>query len=162
MAGMPDKALKTQYAEDKYRNNMKIKIALFYLIVSVMSILYFNHAQAQSNHSDKQVLAMLKEFYTGYITEVANGTAQKQLLQLQKKYCTTKLLNKIPKLIEQSDADPFLKAQDSNVELLKTLTVEKDLQKDDHYIVSYLTDHKIVINLIVIKLNNNYKIDSLW
>lgn len=56
---------------------------------------------------------------------------------LQRRFCTTNLLHKIPKLSKQLDADPFLKAQDSNIKFLKSLTVSKDLQKESHYIVSY-------------------------
>jgi len=88
---------------------------------------------------------MLKEFYTNYITEVSNGAEPKKILSLQKKYCTVALLKKIPKLIEQSDSDPFLKAQDSNTEFLKTLSLRKDLKKSNTYIVSYIADKKIII-----------------
>jgi len=107
-------------------------------------------------------LALLKEFYTRYITDVASGAEQKKLDALTKKYCTTKLLNKIPKLIEQTDADPFLKAQDSDTGYLKTLTVDRDPKKEDQYIVSYVADHKIIIHLIVVMTNKGYKIDAVW
>jgi len=107
-------------------------------------------------------LAIVKEFYTQYITGVANGAEQKKLEALQRKYCTAKLLNKIPKLIEQTDADPFLKAQDSDIGFLKTLTVGRDPKKEDQYITSYMADHKIVIHLIVVMTSNGYKIDGVW
>jgi len=141
---------------------MKTKLSILFFALSIVFFSNLSFARAQSNSSDKQVLTMLKEFYTNYITVVSNGAEPKMILSLQKKYCTSDLLKKIPKLIEQSDSDPFLKAQDSNTEFLKTLSIRKDLKKSNTYIVSYIADKKITINLIVIHENETFKIAKVW
>jgi hypothetical protein len=41
-----------------------MKASLFSVLVSLISVVILNHAQAQSNDSDKQAMAMVKEFYT--------------------------------------------------------------------------------------------------
>lgn len=137
---------------------MKTKLSILFFALSIVFFSNWSCARAQDSSSDKQILTMLKEFYTNYITEVSNGAEPKKILSLQKKYCTSDLLKKIPKLIEQSDSDPFLKAQDSNTEFLKTLSIRKDLKKSNMYIVSYIADKKIIINLEVINENGTFKI----
>ena len=137
---------------------MKTKLSILFLALNIVFFSNLSCARGQSNSSDKQALTMLKEFYTNYITEVSNGAEPKKILSLQKKYCTVALLKKIPKLIEQSDSDPFLKAQDSNTEFLKTLSLRKDLKKSNTYIVSYIADKKIIINLEVVHENETFRI----
>jgi hypothetical protein len=140
---------------------MKKKVRYFSVFISLILVVVFNCAQAQSNDSHAQALEMIKGFYTSYITDMDKGDISK-LDGLQKKSCTTNLLHKIQKLSEQSGADPFLKAQDSNIKFLSSLTVEKDLKREGHYMVSYGTKEKVVINLTVVKVNGSYKIDAAW
>lgn len=119
---------------------------------------------------EKEAEKMLKDFYTNYLTvfatEPPGASSQKKLEMLQKQYCTEAFFKKIPDIIEQTDSDPFLKAQDSDIGYLKTLTVSQDLQKDE-YIVSYIADAApgekitITIHITVIKEGDNYKIDSV-
>jgi hypothetical protein len=139
-----------------------MKNPLFYLAVILVSMVQINPAQAQTVGSNDQAVTMLKEFYTSYITLVASDSnTDKQLVSLQKKYCTVKLITRLPKILEQRDSDPFLNAQDSQVDYLKTLTVKRDVKKAGHYIVSY--DHgKIIINLTVVNVGSTCKIDSVW
>jgi Protein of unknown function (DUF3828) len=140
---------------------MKMKIGLVTLIVYISALLNPHGVQAQGHNSEEQAAEMIKAFYTSYITYVDKGDLSK-LEVLQKKYCTLKLFKKIPELGDKIDQDPFLKAQDSNIKFIKTLVVEKDNKKEGHYIVSYGTDEKTLINLTVLKMNGNYKIDNVW
>ena len=74
---------------------------------------------------------------------------------------------------EEIDADPFLKAQDTDIRFLETLSVKKDSTRLNDFIVSYEcsyispADNKevnnpIVIHLTVIKEKEGFKIDSVW
>ena len=138
-----------------------MKIVVISFMVTIFSIVNLHCVQAQSDHSEEQALEIVKVFYTGYITYVDKGDLPK-LEAFQKKYCTPKLFKKIPELGNKIDQDPFLKAQDSNIKFLQSLVVQKDNKKEGHYIVSYGTDEKIVINLTVVKMNGNYEIDNVW
>ena len=139
------------------------KIWLILLFSINAAVLY-----AQSQSSEKQISVMLKGFYTKYITAVASSDnphiSEKKLILLRNQYCTSHLLNQIPKLIEQTDSDPFLKAQDSDIAFLKTLSVKKDIKKSNVYTVSYFSSlqTKFVIYLKIVKDNEGFKIDSLW
>lgn len=140
---------------------MKKKMPRFAFFNSLIFVVIFNCAQAQSNDPHVKALEMIKGFYTNYITDMDKGDVSK-LDTLQKESCTVNLLHKIPKLSKQMDADPFLKAQDTNIKFLKSLTVKKDLKKEGHYVVSYGIDEKVAINLTVVKVNGEYKIDAVW
>ncbi len=139
---------------------MKTKIAFSSLVVGILAVTCLHCAQAQSDNSEKKMLEMVKDFYTNYITYVDKGELSK-LNALQKKYCTPKLIKKIPELGDKIDQDPFLKAQDSNIKFLSSLTVKKDKNGKGHCIVSY-DDEKVVINLTVLFVDGNYKIDNVW
>jgi len=106
------------------------------------------------------MLEMVKEFYTNYITYVDKGELSK-LEALQRKYCTRKFFKNISELGDKIDQDPFLKAQDSNIKFLNSLTVKRDKNRKGHCIVSY-DDEKVVINLTVVLVDGNYKIDNVW
>ena len=83
--------------------------------------------KAQNKVSDQQAISMLKKFYTSYMTLIAGSEIDnKSETSLKKEYCTKKLLNNIPKLIEEIDADPIIKAQDSHLSLIKTLSFKKN------------------------------------
>jgi hypothetical protein len=68
-------------------------------------------------------------------------------------------------LIEETDGDPIIKAQDTYKELLKTLIMKKDIKKPNRYIVTY-TDiagsrQKTTIYLTLRMQGNNLKIAYL-
>jgi len=142
---------------------MKTKSLIIFFATSIMLLNTVNcNGQPQNKSSDEEIMSMIKSFYTGYITENVkmppNGS---KIFSLKKKYCTTYLINKINN--QELDFDPFLKAQDSNIEWLKTLTVKKNVSKKGFYIVSYTDNNKqIIIKLNVIKQNESFKIDSIW
>jgi hypothetical protein len=72
-------------------------------------------------------------------------------------------LNKLKE--DELDYDPFLKAQDSNTEWLKTLSIKKDLKESNHYQILYLDTYnnsQIKITVIVVKEKESYKIDSIF
>ena len=71
---------------------------------------------------------LLRSFYTRDLTAFATAhgrTGEKKVAALQQPYRTAAFFKRLPVLIRQTNADPFLKAQDSNRDDLKTLTVAK-------------------------------------
>lgn len=131
--------------------------------------------KAQNDSTDKKAISMLNSFYTAYMTAIATSTPNnfsennKKCELLKKEYCTKKLLNDIPKLIEQSDCDPIINAQDSRMDCVKNLTFRKNLKKPNSYTVSYyyIDDYSkqkeiFTINLTLVRQNGAFKIDSIW
>jgi Protein of unknown function (DUF3828) len=122
--------------------------------------------QSQAKASDDAAIKMLKEFYTSYITEGTKIESNEDKLEsIQKKYCTAKLLTKMKHEMEEGemDSDPFINAQDFDINWLKSLTISKDAQKADVYIVSYLDNDaqtRTNIKLHVVKEGSLYKIDA--
>ena len=149
--------------------SVRAKMMFFALLASVVYITDCNAVRAQNSTTDKQTIAMIKEFYTAYITAFSESPTSANLnkqFALPKKYCTASLLRKINSQ-EYIEADPFIFAQDTEPLMLKSLSVEKDLRKANSFIVSYRyhttpghTD-KQVIHLTVIKQGENFKIASI-
>jgi hypothetical protein len=141
---------------------MKTKILLSFLNLCFMLFITIS-CKSQPNSSDEQVLSMLKSFYMSYITENAKMPPNvSKVNSLKEKYCTAKLLRRVEQ--EELDYDPFLKAQASNTEWLKTLVVKKDKIGNNQYSVSFTdpyNDSQIVIKLIVKIEKESYKIDSI-
>ncbi|MFL5789323.1 MAG: DUF3828 domain-containing protein [Flavisolibacter sp.] len=142
---------------------MKRKLFAFTLLLILISVSSYC-VQAQNAYANKSAEGMLKEFYTKYITEVFMGANEKKIHLILKKYCTVKLLNKVPKLTQNIDGDPFLKAQDSDTSNLKSLSIKKDNKRKNIYSVSYIANpnHQITIHLLVVKESGSFKIDSVW
>jgi hypothetical protein len=144
--------------------NMKAKILIPFFTVTMVFITSFG--QAQNKSSDEQVIKMLTDFYSSYITtfsEMPSSANTAKQKALKKKYCTATLLKKIEK--DELDYDPFLKAQDSDTEWLKTLVVRKNPKKPNGYLVSYRDPNNnttISMNVSVIKENDRFKINAVW
>ena len=122
--------------------------------------------KSQSNSDEEQVVNMLTDFYTGYITIIAKGPVdyEDKLIALKEKCCTKKLLDKIAEDFKNElDYDPFINAQDSDVAWLKTLSVVKEPQTENTYSVSYRNNDttKVVIHLLVVKQGSLFKIDGI-
>jgi hypothetical protein len=126
----------------------------------------FYRVQAQDNLPDTHAIKMLEDFYTSYMkefTDLSYGHKHRTNVIL-KKYCTVSLINKIPKLADQMDSDPFLKAQDSDSSWVKSLVVKKDLKRSGVYIVSYRDGNNTntIIHSLVVKQKQIYKIADVW
>lgn len=135
----------------------------------IIAINMVNISCAPAQNQEEKNIKMIKEFYTAYITEVSSNdppmVMAEKLDSLQKIYCTDKLLDRLPDIIEKTGADAFLKAQDSNIKSLETLTIKKDSTKPNGYIVSYSDPYsktQITIGLTVIEKKSRIKIDSIW
>jgi hypothetical protein len=127
----------------------------------------FGLAPAQGPEKDAE--RMLKTFYTAYLTVFAteSGKAgEKKLAALQQQFCTPAFVQRIPALIRQTEADPFLKAQDSSLDYLKTLSIAKTPGKHK-YRVSYVGDAElnkketVVMLVTVAPEKNGFKIAAV-
>ena len=124
--------------------------------------------------SAKNPLSFLRNFYTIYITDMAVGQSIESNDSLVKKYCTSKLLNKIaahsdPEKPNWWDYDPIIKAQDADTATLKTLTIIKTIKTPNSYSVSYRWTDYITkktetfnIHLIVEKQKEGFRIADVW
>jgi hypothetical protein len=120
--------------------------------------------------SEEDVKDMLKGFYTTYITMCESGAGssyEEKIAALSKQYCTDSLWGAIQQKFAtyELDYDPFLSAQDCDIESLKTLSVKKDNQTENVYIVSYVFNSynpdTIEINLTVVKEKGGIKINNI-
>lgn len=136
----------------KSKTNILIAIALLYCST-------YGTGQTKLSENEK-IKKILKEFYISYINESAkNPVSIQNLNKIKSNYCTKKMLLKIDS--QALDYDPILNAQDCDMEWLKTLSVSRS--KKSVFIVSFIDNYsktKNSIKLVVIKVNDQYKIDD--
>ena len=146
---------------------------LFMLIFVLISSISYIHAQ----NNDKQVIEMLKEFYSAYNKAWIKGNNPNIILKkidsLEQKYCTIKLRKELKKLhqTEGLDHDIFTNDFGTNNESLKTMSIINDPKKKNEYLVSYLMDTEdpnnkkikvtVIIHIIVENEKGSYKINDV-
>jgi len=116
---------------------------------------------------NEAIIQMLMEFYTKYITACSqlptDIDAERLILE---QFCTSALLDNLyhlsnPENPQWIDYDPFLNAQDCDLEMLKTLQINKDEQANIYNVTYQWNDYSITIRLSVVKTDNGYKIDAI-
>ncbi|MET4140950.1 hypothetical protein [Pedobacter sp. UYP1] len=110
------------------------------LIVLLLLITFT--VKAQPRPSDKGIV-MLTDFYTAYISAAADhesdlNVSEAKMDALKHRYCTTACQKRIKVLIDETDADPIIQAQDCDKTILNTIIVKKDNQKPNRYVVTYI------------------------
>ncbi|SFP01414.1 Protein of unknown function [Chitinophaga sp. YR627] len=141
---------------------MKSKFAVIFF--AIVSLFFSSYSRAQTNVPEAEGILTLKTFYAKYIVTFSEETDEVKLTKLRKQFCTAGLLKKYNKMKSDIDADPLLKAQDSDPAATTTLKVRKDAAKADTYVVAYqdmFTKKWINIKLHLIKEGNFYKIDAI-
>lgn len=132
--------------------------------------LVFTTGYSCKKSSDRNI-KMLKNFYTFYISTIADtsinmtGTVvDKKLDSIKYKYCTKKALKQIDSLVDVLDADPIIQAHDASYEWLNTLAIDKDSGKVNQYTVTYNNkdslNHETNYFTIHLKVVNS-KIDNI-
>jgi len=122
----------------------------------------FDFVRAQP--SDEEVFAMLKTFYTKYIRTLNKyPTEERKLQPLLKANCDAKLLARLKekKWSGKLDYDPFLKAQDVELEWIRTLEVRKVPNKDQYAVSFSETPDRIVVHLVVKEVDGGLKIKDV-
>jgi hypothetical protein len=148
---------------------MKAKILLVLFLLSGLSSSPSRGVLAQQAPTDRQAIAMLREFYAAYITafsELPTPDVLTKLDALPKKYCTAGLLRKINAQSRQGhlDADPFTQSQDVDVSWINTLAVRRDTRIANGYTVTLGDDasqFKVAIQLTVLPQGNKFKISDM-
>ena len=121
----------------------KIDSKVMKRIVSAFLVVFcFNVCcKANPNIGNGDAISFIKSFYTEYITKTCGSLTNRDTIEkIQKKYCHSELLARIKKLQEEDsylNSDPFLNAQDCDLEWLKTLTIEPDTKNNSWFIISY-------------------------
>ena len=146
------------------------KVFLAFLIITSAAI-----SKSQTASDEKQAIAMLKTFYTAYMSAFSETAKahkfENTLNSLRNKYLTVKCKNQFRKLVEDTDGDPIIHGQDSDAKWAKTLSIKRDIKTPNAYTVSYYYDelgedqkyHKttVTIKLVVIKVNGAFKVDKI-
>lgn len=149
------------------------------LLISCLAIfmLFSSSGCFHSQNDEKQVEAMLKDFYTAYhkawLKKSNPNVLMNELDSLHQIYCTYSLRVELKKLFQEQglDHDIFTNDYGTNDESMKTLTITKDLTKVNGYIVSFMVNtedpsnkiikEKVVVNLLLKKENDIYKINEV-
>lgn len=76
----------------------------------------------------------IKTFYTTYLTNKLHDDSKNEVLC--KKHFTEEMFSKFLRLVNATDADPVIRAQDANTDAIETINVER--LEEDWYLVSYL------------------------
>jgi hypothetical protein len=162
-------------------NNIKF-LNLFYMkmlsIYSLAILMLFNISSCVSSQSnEKQVEAMLKDFYTAYHNAWAKKSTPSLLLNeldsLHQVYCTISLRGELKKLFQEQglDHDIFTNDYGTDNESMETMTITKDPNNIESYIISYIVNtedpsnqiikKRVSINLFLKKENGTYKINDV-
>lgn len=137
------------------------------LIVLFLSAVFSVSALAQKAKKDQEAkINMLKAFYTEYITESSKEPADaKKIDAIKKKYCTAKFLKELDAKMAagELDYDPFVSAQDFDINWLKSLKIEPSVTFNV-FRVSYdmnFEDEPALIRPIVGWEKGKFKIDGI-
>lgn len=156
--------------------NFKIYLISLLIIIFIFSSCKKNEnkvikIKAKTEYSEKEIKSMIREFYSVYVTEFLSknnlNEQKKKLDSITQIYSTKSLLDSINYEFKNNelDYDPFLNAQDANLQMLKTLIIQKSKQKENLYRVMYLTNEYdssfTNITLTISKENGRYKISSI-
>lgn len=127
-------------------------------------------AQVSASDSSKikqEAIDMIKAFYKEYTASFLVGGKEAVALgnSIKKKYLTKELIEKVDELIEATNADPIIDAQDFGEDDIKTLTVE--YLSDNWYQVKYTSakgsqfERTISIPVSVVEVGGRYLIDDI-
>ena len=141
---------------------LRQKLILAALMFSLISLGCKNNKDSNA-FSEDQILTMLNNFYTEYITVNSKFPVDyDKVSTLKNEFCTARLIHDLEN--QGYDYDPFLNAQDSDTSWLNSLEILKDPVSKDLYVVSYtdsFTKKKVIVKLIVVKIKDEYKIYSI-
>ncbi|MBY0425291.1 MAG: hypothetical protein K2Q22_06620 [Cytophagales bacterium] len=148
------------------------------LLVIILSIFFYTPScgQTKNENSDHQIRDMLTNFYDAHLhiwTDVPpqpNEVKRNKLYSLWQKYCTSKFINEAKEAYINSGVD-VLTNDLVSIELNDNLKVEKQADKKNVYIVSFIAKEseipsgpikkQIILYVSVIKEGESYKINSV-
>lgn len=151
------------------RNIILFNLIIYFLIIScerkinsIPKSINSTLKDTITNISENDGVKMLKNFYTNYITEMSRPDLNlKKIDSLKSISCS---INFIDYLNEEAfDYDPFINAQDCDIDWLNNLTIDKSKENQNLYFVCFnKNDTDIKCIKISLKLENEeYKIDKI-
>lgn len=163
---------------------MKLRIVHLLLLQSVMLLLSCSNqsrknmdtsaepADVQANVSDssrieQEAISMIEDFYEAYAASFMSTGKEALALgdSIKQKFLTKELIEKVDRLIEVTDADPIIRAQDLGENDMKTLSVKH--QNDNWYEVNYTSakgsqfERAVSIPVRVVNVDGQYQIDDI-
>lgn len=163
---------------------MKLRIVHLLLLQSVMLLLSCSNqsrknmdastepADVQASVSDssrieQEAIGMIEDFYEAYATSFMSTGKEALALgdSIKQKFLTKELIEKVDRLIEATDADPIIRAQDLGENDMKTLSVKH--QNDNWYEVNYTSakgsqfERAVSIPVRVVNVDGQYQIDDI-
>ena len=160
---------------------MKLRIVHLLLLQSVMLLLSCSNqsrknmdtsaepADVQANVSDssrieQEAIGMIEDFYEAYAASFMSTGKEALALgdSIKQKFLTKELIEKVDRLIEATDADPIIRAQDLGENDMKTLSVN-----DNWYEVNYTSakgsqyERAVSIPVRVVNVDGQYLIDDI-
>jgi hypothetical protein len=146
----------------------KTLILCFALGIVLISSSCNNSTLSQQKKAEKEVSKMLKDFYTSYMNIILSNSFKfnpHNSDSIMNIFCTDSLIKEISNPELDQGYDPLVKAQAFDYDCLKTLTLKKDLTRDDLYYVSYIKPYSMIketIKLLIVNENGNYKINYVY
>ncbi|MEI6554355.1 MAG: hypothetical protein WCL70_02070 [Paludibacter sp.] len=151
---------------------MKKKV---FFLITIYVLCFSSRINAQNNNSEKQIIEMLRKFYTeyNYIYSIKPPLTlqvlDSKLDSLMMKYCTSKLRKKAKKCLE--DESDLLTNDFPGIHSFEIIKIEKDSTIENDYIVNYTTSNmnasrklikqKVVLHVSVVKENEKYLISNV-
>jgi hypothetical protein len=140
---------------------MKNRIILYFVISTfILGSATCQNSYIKDKLAQEEIIKILKSFYT-HLATIQNLN---KIDSIKRVTCTKNYFMEIENH-DELDYEPLIKAQDFGFDCLKTLAIKKDLIRDNLYYVSYIesaTKLKVIIKLIIIKKNEQYRIDYVY
>ena len=130
------------------------------------------------NKDEEQMISMLREFYTAYnvawTSDINSDILIEKLNSLQQKYCTDSLNNELNIIFQNFGLDHDILINDlyTDIESLKEMTIKRDVEKENVFIISYpgtiwlspnkYDRKKVTIHVEVVMKEGQYKINDVW
>jgi hypothetical protein len=146
-----------------------------FILLMVFTSSLYSCTYAQDADSEKQIIEMLKVFYTEYNTlwsikpPLKYETFEHKLDSLYEKYCTPQLRTEAKKYLR--NGHDLLTKDLGSVDLNENLRIDKDLKIENGFIVTFYASNsdaignpvkqKVEIHITVIKEGGNYKIKEV-
>ncbi len=111
--------------------------------------------------NNERAMRLAQEFYTAYTSTFSNGASRQTIDSLKVRYLTQRLIEKVNRMVAETDADPIIRAQDFSERLAKTLTYT--ILCDDWCQVQYIGSNKdtVKIPLKVVTIGDKQQIDYI-
>ncbi len=148
--------------------------AINYLLIFISLASSSGCNYSQKPAEEQQATEMLRHFYIAQNSIKSIPHDIGKMDSLQKIYCSKKLQKKLKEQFQLTGLDHDLLTNDYGIDSLgvKTLSISKDPEKNNNYIVSYTIlddvvpnlskkEIKVIINVTILKEDGVFKVDDI-